>query len=229
MGMCPKLWADAHSVKASTELAWNQFSLGCRCAECGIPELHEQLFAAAERILARQGVAGLTSRAITDEAGCAKGVLHNHFDGLDGFLAEFAVDRVRRAEDAVSRYYPAQAGRRTVSGNLVAAALTVFGSGATQIAALITARPALVARVLTALGPDGQPFGEIQATFASYLRAEQKLDRLPATADADTVAFTLIGAVHHLFFTASGSEPDLDRVRGIVTTLLGDPHSQAGT
>jgi AcrR family transcriptional regulator len=193
-----------------------------------IPELHEQLFAAAERILARDGVAALTSRAVTDEAGCAKGVLHNHFDGLDGFLAEFAVDRARRAEDAVSGL-PAQAGHRTVSDNLVAAALTVFGSGATQIAALITARPALVARVLTALGPDGQPFGEIQATFASYLRAEQKLDRLPATADADTVAFTLIGAVHHLFFTASGSEPDLDRVRGIVTTLLGDAHSQAGT
>jgi AcrR family transcriptional regulator len=193
-----------------------------------IPELHEQLFAAAERILARDGVAALTSRAVTDEAGCAKGVLHNHFDGLDGFLAEFAVDRVRRAEDAVSGL-PAQAGHRTVSDNLVAAALTVFGSGATQIAALITARPALVARVLTALGPDGQPFGEIQATFAGYLRAEQKLGRLPATADADTVAFTLIGAVHHLFFTASGSEPDLDRVRGIVTTLLGDAHSQAGT
>lgn len=193
-----------------------------------IPELHEQLFAAAERILARDGVAALTSRAVTDEAGCAKGVLHNHFDGLDGFLAEFAVDRVGRAEDAVSGL-PAQAGHRTVSDNLVAAALTVFGSGATQIAALITARPALVVRVLTALGPDGQPFGEIQATFASYLRAEQKLDRLPATADADTVAFTLIGAVHHLFFTASGSEPDLDRVRGIVATLLGDAHSQAGT
>ncbi len=192
------------------------------------PELHEQMFAAAERIMARDGVAGLTSRAITDEAGCAKGVLHNHFDGLDGFLAEFAVDRVHRTEDAVSGL-PAQAGHRTVSDNLVAAALTVFGSGATQIAALITARPALAARVLTALGPDGQPFGEIQAAFTSYLRTEQELDRLPATIDADTVAFTLIGAVHHLFFTASGSEPDPDRVRGIVTTLLGDAHSQAGT
>jgi AcrR family transcriptional regulator len=193
-----------------------------------IPELHEQLFAAAERIMARDGVAGLASRAITEEAGCAKGVLHNHFDGLDGFLAEFAVNRIRRTEDAVSGL-PAQAGHGTVSDNLVAAALTVFGSGATQVAALITARPALAARVLTMLGPDAQPFGEIQAAFASYLRAERELGRLPATADADTVAFTLIGAVHHLFFTASGSEPDPERVRGIVTTLLGDAHSQAGT
>ena len=141
-----------------------------------IPELHEQLFAAAERILARDGAAGLTSRRITDEAGCAKGVLHNHFDGLDGFLAEFALDRMRRTEDAVSGL-PDQAGHGMVSDNLATAALTVFGSGATQIAALITARPALAARVLAALGPDGQPFGEIQAAFASYLRAEQELRR----------------------------------------------------
>jgi AcrR family transcriptional regulator len=193
-----------------------------------IPELNERLFAAAERIMARDGAAGLTSRALTDEAGCAKGVLHNHFDGLDGFLAEFALDRVRRTEDAVSGL-SAQAGRRTVSDNLAAAALTVFGSGATQIAALITARPTLATRVLATLGPDGQPFGQIQAAFADYLRAEQELGRRAATADADTVAFTLIGAVHHLFFTANGSQPDPGRVRGIVTTLLGDAHSQAGT
>ena len=193
-----------------------------------IPELHEQLFAATERIMARDGAAGLTSRAITDEAGCAKGVLHNHFDGLDGFLAEFALDRVRRTEEAVSGL-SAQAGHGTVSDNLVAAALTVFGSGATQIAALISSRPALGARVLTALGPDAQPFSEIQASFASYLRAEQELGRLPATVDADTIAFMLIGAVHHLFFTANGAKPDPGRVRGIVTALLGDPDSQAGT
>jgi AcrR family transcriptional regulator len=191
-----------------------------------IPELHERLFAAAEQIMARDGVAGLTSRAITDEAKCAKGVLHNHFDGLEGFLAAFAVDRVHRTEDAVSAL-PAQAGHGTVRDNLTAAALSVFGTGATQIAALITSRPTLGARVLTALGPDGQPFGRIQATFASYLRAERELGRLPATADADTIAFTLIGTVHHLFFTANGTEPDPGRVRGIVTTLLGDAHSQA--
>lgn len=183
-----------------------------------IPELHEQLFAAAERIMARDGAAGLTSRAITDEAGCAKGVLHNHFDGLDGFLAEFALDRVHRTEEAVSGL-PDQAGHGTVRDNLAAAALTVFGSGATQIAALITSRPVLGTRVLTALGR--QPFGEIQAAFASYLRAERELGRLTATADADTIAFTLVGAVHHLFFTASGTTPDPGRVREIITAILG--------
>jgi AcrR family transcriptional regulator len=36
----------------------------------------QQLFDAALRVLIRGGVAALTSRAITDEAGVAKGVLH---------------------------------------------------------------------------------------------------------------------------------------------------------
>lgn len=186
-----------------------------------IPELHERLFAATERVMARDGAAGLASRAITDEAGCAKGVLHNHFDGLDGFLAEFAVDRTRRTIDAVSGL-PAQAGHGTVTGNLVAAVLTVFGSGTTQVASLVMARPALAARVLTALQPEGQPFGEVEAVFASYLRAEQELGRIPASTDAPMVAFTLVGAAHHLFLSAGGAEPDTVKVRGIVTTLLGE-------
>src|SRR5262252_2682905 len=37
----------------------------------GIPEVREQLFAATDRVLARAGPSGLTTRAITAEAGAA--------------------------------------------------------------------------------------------------------------------------------------------------------------
>jgi hypothetical protein len=47
-----------------------------------LPDPREQLFAAAERILRRAGPQALTSRALTTEAGCAKGVLHRHFAGF---------------------------------------------------------------------------------------------------------------------------------------------------
>ena len=50
-----------------------------------IPEVREQLFAAADRVLTRTGPAGLTTRAITAEAGVANGVLHRHFRDLDSF------------------------------------------------------------------------------------------------------------------------------------------------
>src|SRR5881227_2127738 len=56
------------------------------------------LFDAAERILLRHGPHALTSRAVTTEAGCAKGVLHKHFADFDAFLAEFVLDRVDRMD-----------------------------------------------------------------------------------------------------------------------------------
>ena len=56
-----------------------------------IPKVNEQLFDAADRVLAREGPTGLTSRAVTEEAGCAKGILHNHFTDFDSFLVEFVL------------------------------------------------------------------------------------------------------------------------------------------
>ena len=52
----------------------------------------EQLFDAAERVLL--GTRALTSRAVTEEAAVAKGVLHRHFADFDAFLFELVVDRI---------------------------------------------------------------------------------------------------------------------------------------
>src|SRR6201993_3903756 len=57
-----------------------------------------QLFEAAERVLLRDGPEALTSRAVTAEAGVAKGVLHRHFADFDAFLAELALDRTARID-----------------------------------------------------------------------------------------------------------------------------------
>jgi AcrR family transcriptional regulator len=184
-----------------------------------IPELREQLFAATERVMARDGAAGVTSRAITDEAGCAKGVLHNHFDGLDGFLAEFAMDRARRSMALVAGL-AALAGQDTVSGNLTSAALAVFGSGVTVAASLVLARPVVMLR-MSAVFQAGGPLGEVETTFAGYLRAEQSLGRVAAGTDPDTLAFSLVGTIHHLLITQLGRQLDPGQVAKIVTTLLG--------
>src|ERR1035441_3479836 len=57
-----------------------------------------QLFEAAGRVLLRDGPDALTSRAVTTEAGVAKGVLHRHFADFDAFLAEFVLDRIARLD-----------------------------------------------------------------------------------------------------------------------------------
>src|SRR5436190_4080751 len=82
-----------------------------------IRDARKQLFDAAERVLLRAGPNALTSRAVTTEAGCAKGVLHRHFADFDAFLAELVLDRIRRIEHRAAELREA-AGTGTVAGNL---------------------------------------------------------------------------------------------------------------
>src|SRR5919206_2590145 len=82
-----------------------------------IRDAREQLFDAAERVLVRDGPNALTSRAVTTEAGCAKGVLHRHFADFDTFLAELVLDRIGRLDDLAARLRAA-AGTGTVAGNV---------------------------------------------------------------------------------------------------------------
>ncbi|HEY2959338.1 MAG TPA: TetR/AcrR family transcriptional regulator [Actinomycetota bacterium] len=185
-----------------------------------IPDVPEQLFRAAERVLLRAGPSGLSSRAITSEAGVAKGILHNHFTDLDGFLAAFVLDRFQLiAEDAAK--LPSRAGAGTVVGNLTDAALSVFGPNALAIISLVLSRPALMLRLQQPVAAGAANLQTIEATFAAYLDAEKQLGRIAADADTETLALTLLGTVHHLFLTGQAGGPDLhSRVRRIAAVLV---------
>ena len=185
-----------------------------------IPELREQLFAATDRLLERAGPAGLTSRAITEEAGVAKGVLHNHFADLDGFLLAYAVDRVR-ALAARAEQLEALAGQQTVTTNLTEAAMTLSGPTALTVSRLTLARPSLLGRIIDAFASGSDQLGPVEAAIASYLDAEQKLGRVNASLDTKTLALALVGSVHHLFFTRPGQPPERAAVERIVAALLG--------
>jgi AcrR family transcriptional regulator len=185
-----------------------------------IPELREQLFAAADRVLERDGPAGLTSRAITEEAGVAKGVLHNHFADLDGFLVAYAIDRIR-AVAARAQQLEALAGQQTVTANLTEAAVTLFGPTALALSRLILARPSLLGRINEALASGSDQLGVVEAAIASYLDAEQKLGRVDTSVDTKTLALALVGSVHHLFFTRPGQPLEPAAVQRIVAALVG--------
>ena len=187
-----------------------------------IRDPREQLFDAAERVLLRAGPHALTSRAVTTEAGCAKGVLHRHFTDFDGFLTELVLDRIARI-DGQSAVLRASAGTGTVVDNLVAALGELFGSVAVAIVALITFRGDLRAR-LRQVRPGGVPLlTEAAGMIAAYLVDEQFLGRIPPDADVDTVAATLIGAAH-LLYAGRDRPPDPADVRRMVTTVIPEPH-----
>jgi AcrR family transcriptional regulator len=184
-----------------------------------IRDPREQLFDAAERVLLRAGPAALTSRAVTAEAGCAKGVLHRHFADFDAFLAELVLDRIGRVE-AQAAALVASAGTGTVAGHLTAALTEVFGPVARAILGLVAARDNLRTRLREAT-PAGVPvLTQASAMLAAYLTAERDLGRIAADADPDTLALTLIGTAHLLFAGRESPSPAPEAVRKVVTTVM---------
>lgn len=184
-----------------------------------IHDAREQLFDAAERVLLRAGPSALTSRAVTTEAGYAKGVLHRHFADFDAFLAELVLDRIARI-DGQGAALARSVGTGTVAGNVTATLMTLFGSVAVAIVSLVTSRDDLRAR-LRGARPTGVPvLTEAAGAIAAYLTAERELGRLRADADVATLAPALIGAVHMLFADRNHSRPETGAVHQIVTTVL---------
>lgn len=183
-------------------------------------DVREQLFGAAERILLRDGQNALTSRAVTAEAGVAKGVLHRHFADFDAFLADLVRDRIGRVERQATALRES-AGSGTVEEILGDALTTLFCSVALAIVGLATARDGLRARLREG-GSGGVPMlTEATAMITGYLGAERDLGRLAPDADIDTLALMLIGTGHLLFAgRRPGAEPDAAEVRTVVRTVL---------
>lgn len=171
------------------------------------PDVRERLFAAAERVVERDGPGALTSRAVTTEAGCAKGLLHAHFAGLDEFVAELCLDRFARTA-AQAQALSQLIGQGTVARNLDAVALALFDSAGPALSGLAMSRPATTRRIREAL-EDGAPgLTTIEEAITTYLAAEQGLGRVAETVDPGTVALAVIGTAHHLLMTSRPGAPD---------------------
>lgn len=187
----------------------------------GVPlrDVREQLFAATERILLRDGPGALTSRAVTEEAGCAKGVLHRHFADFDAFLVEFVTGWLAWI-DRQSAALCELAGTGTVVGNLSAALSALCDSVLPALFTLVITRDEMRTRLRQAK-PGGFPVaGEAAAMIASYLTAERDLGRIAADADITTLAPMLIGTVHLLSASRDDPPPSADAVRRVVAAVI---------
>ncbi|MET8007791.1 TetR/AcrR family transcriptional regulator [Nonomuraea glycinis] len=185
-------------------------------------DVRQQLFEAAERVLLRDGAAGLTSRAVTAEAGVAKGVLHRHFEDFDAFLADLVRDRIARLESQTAALR-ASAGTGDVAGNLTRALFELFDSVAVAIVGLVIFRDELRARLRQAGPAVGIPvLTDAVAMIAAYLNEECELGRVAADADVDALALSLIGAGHLLFAGREGVAPKPAEVSKVVTAVIAD-------
>jgi AcrR family transcriptional regulator len=182
-------------------------------------DAREQLFDAAERVLLRDGPAALTSRAVTTEADCAKGVLHRHFADFDAFLAELVLDRIRRL-DAQGAVLRESVGQGSVVDNLTNTLTDLFSSVAVAIVSLTISRDGLRARLREAV-PTGVPIlTDAGHLVIDYLTAERDQGRIPAGTDVSTLALTLIGTTHMLFADRTGHQPSPAEVRKVVASVV---------
>jgi AcrR family transcriptional regulator len=182
-----------------------------------LQDARRQLLAAAERILLRDGVGALTSRTVTAEAGCAKGVLHRHFKDFDDLLVALVQEHAARtaARGAALREL---AGTGTVAGNLTAELEALFATVGVAIVPLMMFRDELRAR-LRLTWPVGLPvLHEAAAGIAAYLDEERKLGRVAQTAETGTLAAMLIGTGHLQY--ADRTAPATEAVHATVTAAL---------
>ena len=185
-------------------------------------DARQQLFDAAERILLRDGPNGLTSRAVTDEAGCAKGVLHRHFTDFDAFLAALVLDRTAQLE-AQGHELRAAAGAGTVVANLTSALTTLFGPVPVAIIPLITFRDELRARLRQARPGGGMAIlAEATTAISTYLTDERELGRIGADADIDSLTLSLVGGGHLLFTDRDTGPPTSAAIEKFVAAAISD-------
>ncbi|MFC9058767.1 TetR/AcrR family transcriptional regulator [Streptomyces sp. NPDC057074] len=185
-------------------------------------DARQQLFDAAERVLLRDGPSGLTSRAVTEEAGYAKGVLHRHFVDFDAFLTDLVLDRAARLETRASALRESS-GTGTVAENLTDALVTLFGPVPMAIIPLITFRDELRARLRQARPGGGTAIlGQVTAAISAYLADERALGRVAADADIDSLTLSLVGGGHLVLTDRGPGPPATEAVNKLVTAVIAD-------
>lgn len=185
-------------------------------------DARQQLFDAAERVLLRDGPNGLTSRAVTDEAGCAKGVLHRHFSDFDAFLADLVLDRAAQLDRQAS-VLRESAGKGAVADNLAGALAALFGPIPVAIIPLITFRDELRARLRQAMAGGGIAIlAQATTAISAYLADERELGRIAADADIESLTLSLVGGGHLLFTDRDPGPSATAAVSKLVSAVIAD-------
>ena len=193
--------------------------------------LREYLIATAARLIGERGTGALTVRDIAREAQVADGVLYNYFDDKEELLANALLAHVAEIMGSTPALLP-EPGTGEVADNLerfIDGGMAVLTRVTPAFAGLL-AQPKVLTRFHAMVGGDaafgaaadqpdsGSGAGEPQEghgrglpdMLTVYLRGEQRLGRIDATADVDAVVILIVGAIHgqvlpRLFFSPPGT------------------------
>ncbi len=180
----------------------------------------QKILDAAQRLLATDGLARLTTKELAATAGCAEGTLFKHFRSKEDIVLAVVMENAPRFREAVSQLGHAD---RTVEKNLEELALMCirFSEKLIPLGASLLGDSALLARHRTLLNPGRGP-KETHELIAEYIAQEQRAGRVDAKIEPLSVALLLFGPCFHRVFIRQvvGKNPAPADDRKFVATLV---------
>lgn len=178
--------------------------------------LRRHLLQVTQRLLATQGVAGLTTRGIAREAQVSDGVLYNHFADKDDLVVSALAERMADLLGRFTAAFPV-AGEQDLRTGLTSIVLLCreFLTDALPLVGGLVSRPDLVHALLTRIHTGETPVQLLWGRIVDYVDAEQQRGTVAADADPHTVAEVIFGACHLHALT---------RLMGTITGLEVQPH-----
>jgi AcrR family transcriptional regulator len=159
----------------------------------GRPSRRPEILAATEALIRTRGLAGTTTRAIAEQAGCSEAALYVHFDSrltlLLAVLEESLPDMLvplKSLEQSI--------GSRTPHQNLVTALRAIFAFHERVVPMLCSlfSDPELLTAYRNSLASRNKGPQGAMARLQKYISAEQSLGRIRKPIDAETAATMLM-------------------------------------
>lgn len=190
-----------------------------------IDTLRANLLRHGRAVIARDGVDGLTMRALAAEAGTAVGLSYKAFSSRDELLWELTsasiVELTRQLDDWVARPGGALADRLMEFSDLH------FASVAPVLVDHITRGPRR--EELFRATVDAGLTRSWAALMTEFLQARQRTGDLREDVDIEAFAFLITAAMHHVLVTQKPDRPTLSRyIAGVAAQITADtgPHEK---
>jgi AcrR family transcriptional regulator len=162
--------------------------------------LRASLIDHARRLIARDGAAALTMRALAAEADCAVGLPYKVFTDRHDLVAQICHAEFERLGDAYVEL-GARAGTATVGANLAWFADLLLGSPAVALAHEVFADEILNKAVTARVHESGVGPAAFETVLARYLAAEKHTGRVAPDIDEKAFGFVLAGSIHNLIMS----------------------------
>lgn len=162
--------------------------------------LRASLIEHARRLIARDGAAALTMRALAAESDCAVGLPYKVFTDRQELVAEICHAEFQRLGSAYDDL-AARAGTATVGANLTWFAELLLNSPAVALAHEIFADEVLAKAVTARVHETGIGPAAFETAFARYLASEKQAGRVAPDIDENAFGFLLAGAIHNLIMS----------------------------